>query len=92
MQLDLYSTNLMLIDLMLPGVIKPYGGFDHIVKGQIIAIRIAGNRYGFDFFSFFVISQCKKEACTTACFFLTRIFEFVSICSLFISFVSYLMR
>ncbi|XP_065069575.1 eukaryotic translation initiation factor 2D-like [Rhopilema esculentum] len=30
-------------DLMLPGVIKPYGGFDHIEKGQIVAIRIAGN-------------------------------------------------
>ena len=30
---------------MLPGVIAQYGGFDNVMKGQIVAIRVAGNRY-----------------------------------------------
>jgi len=31
-------------DLMLPGVITQYGGFDNVIRGQIVAVRVAGNR------------------------------------------------
>lgn len=31
-------------DLMLAGVVASYGGFENITKGQIMAVRLAGNR------------------------------------------------
>ena len=36
---------IFIVDLMLPGVIVQYGGFDGVKKGQVMAIRVMGNRY-----------------------------------------------
>lgn len=48
----MFYSIISIVDLMLPGVIVPYGGFDGVVKGQVMAIRIMGNR--------FVLSSIKE--------------------------------
>ena len=32
------------LDLMLPGVISEFGGFENLRKGQIVAVKVVGNR------------------------------------------------